>query len=507
MSVEAPPIAPARGDDDPVVRAPRAMAAVADTGGGGVGLRSLLAIAGLGLLLGGSLGAVGLGIVHATAALPARGAPAAVAEVEAPPAARGPELFALVAPVDDGSFAQDADARTEETELPLGRGRTLAAAMHAVGVPRDETSRAVAALRRFVNMRSLMPADRVAAVRSVDGHALRRVELRRGPAQVWAAEPGDGAAWRGARVDLTPRSEVIRAGLRVQGSLAATLRAAGLRPAVVEPLAQAFAAVDLPPQLATGDVVRVLLEEERVAGRFQRYLRVVAVDYRGTWGHRRGYATSLGDGGWFDGSGLGWDRGPLRSPVPGAAMTSRFDPTRVHPVRRVPKPHLGVDWAAPEGTPVLAAAEGVVVSAGLAGPSGNRVRIAHSQLGVETDYCHLATIAPGLRPGVAVRARQVVGAIGSTGRSTGPHLHFAVRREGVFVDPASMQGTRPEVPPALRARFDAEVTQASDVLDTIAVAGEAPSATALATEPPTGLSETTPTEAVDDGVDDTDGAD
>jgi len=93
-----------------------------------------------------------------------------------------------------------------------------------------------------------------------------------------------------------------------------------------------------------------------------------------------------------------------------------------------------VDYAAAPGTTVWAAADGVVTFAGARGPNGNLVSIKHPG-GYETHYAHLLRIARGIKPGTAVKQRQPIGAVGSTGRSTGPHLHFALKRSGKFIDP------------------------------------------------------------------------
>jgi murein DD-endopeptidase MepM/ murein hydrolase activator NlpD len=478
-------------EPDPVVRMPKRMAAAPVEEPAGVGARLVLAVAAIGALLGASLGAVGLGIVHATRALPpaAAAAAAVVARAPEPAVPAAPAVYALAeqAPVDAG--AAPAGPQFEVRQQRLGAGRPLAVAMGAVGVPRGEVPRAVAALRPFLNMRSLQPGDRVAALREPGTRALRRVEYRRASSQVWAAVRDDSGLWRGERVEVVMRTETLRAGVRVEGSVEASLRAAGLNAEVVPRIAEAFAAMDLPPRLLAHDVLRVIVEEERMNGQFFRYGRVLALDYRGALGRRRAYQVtySNGAGEWFDAEGMSWERGPLRSPVPNARISSRFDPRRVHPVLHVIKPHNGVDWAAPTGTPVLAPAEGVVLSVGPAGPSGNLVRVRHPQLGVETGYCHLSRFAAGLRPGQRLRARQVLGYVGSTGRSTGPHLHFSVKRAGVYIDPLSMHGARHPVPAAARARFELDARQRGAELDQIAVNGETLAPMNGLAPPPSGL--------------------
>ncbi len=129
--------------------------------------------------------------------------------------------------------------------------------------------------------------------------------------------------------------------------------------------------------------------------------------------------------------------GGLITPVSGT-MTSRFGP-RKHPILRQVRNHNGVDWAAPIGTPVRAALPGTVKSAGVGGGYGNLVILSHVG-GVETRYAHLNSFAEGIAPGTAVKAGDLIGYVGTTGRSTGPHLHFELRQGGRPVDPLTFQG-------------------------------------------------------------------
>ncbi|MFK5981144.1 MAG: M23 family metallopeptidase [Rhizobiaceae bacterium] len=123
----------------------------------------------------------------------------------------------------------------------------------------------------------------------------------------------------------------------------------------------------------------------------------------------------------------------LRKPVPNGRFTSPFG-MRYHPVARVRRLHGGVDWAAPRGTKILAAGNGVIEKAGWNGGNGRQTVIRHTN-GYKTSYSHQSRIAKGIRPGVRVRQGQVIGSVGSTGLSTGPHLHYEVKVNGNKVNP------------------------------------------------------------------------
>lgn len=140
-------------------------------------------------------------------------------------------------------------------------------------------------------------------------------------------------------------------------------------------------------------------------------------------------------------------------------VSSRFG-KRFHPILKKWKLHNGIDYAAPTGTPVHAAASGVIKSAGWAGPGGKVVVIAHDD-GYMTGYAHLHTISKKITPGQKVRVGEVIGAVGTTGRSTGPHLHFTVRKDGVYVDPLAAKGFAYNAP--LRRISDFELAYRKEI--------------------------------------------
>ena len=148
----------------------------------------------------------------------------------------------------------------------------------------------------------------------------------------------------------------------------------------------------------------------------------------------RAQAEAEGPAGFYARDGKPLERAFLRYPVEYMLVTSGFSYARRHPILKKRKPHLGVDLAAPRGTPVVAVGDGEVVEAGWAGPHGRHVGIRHAD-GSTSGYSHLERIAPGLRVGRLVHKGDVIGAIGTSGLATGPHLHFSVTRRGKLVDP------------------------------------------------------------------------
>jgi len=151
------------------------------------------------------------------------------------------------------------------------------------------------------------------------------------------------------------------------------------------------------------------------------------------------FTTPDGETGYYDANGRSADRVLMRTPVPGSRISSGFGMRR-HPILGYNRMHTGVDFAAPYGTPLKAAGDGVISAAGWQGAYGKVVRIRHKD-NYETVYAHMSRIPTTIKPGAAVRQGQVIGFVGSTGRSTGPHAHFEVRLDGKPMNPLKMKAT------------------------------------------------------------------
>ena len=148
-------------------------------------------------------------------------------------------------------------------------------------------------------------------------------------------------------------------------------------------------------------------------------------------------------------------------------VTSRFSYRRLHPVLGTNRPHLGVDYGAPTGTPVVSVANGRVVSVGRSGGSGNMIRLRHTN-GYETYYLHLSRFAKGMRPGARVTQGQTIGYVGATGLTTGPHLDYRIRKNGTFVNPLLEHRNLPPGDPVPEEHLDAFFAARDEALDRMA---------------------------------------
>jgi murein DD-endopeptidase MepM/ murein hydrolase activator NlpD len=202
-----------------------------------------------------------------------------------------------------------------------------------------------------------------------------------------------------------------------------------------------------------GDHWKVVVEKQYLAGQFYKYGNILAAEYGGNVGTYRAFyfAPSSTPGRYYDDKGQAIAKTMLKCPLRFVRMSSKFDRKRLHPILHTVKAHLGVDYAAPVGTPVWASASGKVLEVGMRPGSGNTIVIGHAN-GLNTRYYHLFRFAKGLTSGKHVNQKEVIGYVGTTGLSTGPHLHFSVTRNGAFVDPTKIQVNR-EAPVANRTAF------------------------------------------------------
>jgi murein DD-endopeptidase MepM/ murein hydrolase activator NlpD len=212
--------------------------------------------------------------------------------------------------------------------------------------------------------------------------------------------------------------------------------------------------IDFSRDIRNGDTVKVIVEELWVGEAFKGYGDILAAEIINNGKTHTAYRFKSNDyTDYYDAKGKSLRKALLKSPLKFKYISSRFSKRRLHPKLRVYRPHLGVDYAAPSGTPVSASGSGTIRFAGYKGQNGRMVRIKHNG-GYETYYGHLSRIPKKVRKGKKISQGDIIGYVGSTGLATGPHLDYRVKFNGRFVDPLKIKLPRGKaIPKNLMASF------------------------------------------------------
>ncbi|MBO6936732.1 MAG: M23 family metallopeptidase [Deltaproteobacteria bacterium] len=369
--------------------------------------------------------------------------------------------------------APDGATRTATT---FGQAMGFRPALLRAGLAAEEAVSIEQALTDVVDFRRCRPDDRIVFERDAEG-ALLSFEYH-DESTSFAKVTHDGEAYTAERVELEVRRERVTRGGTIRSSLGEAVMRAGLDRTHAGLFVEVFdGKVNFSTQARAGDAFRVVLDEEFIEDRRIGYGQVRAIEYVG---ERAGtmrafwFETNGRRGDWYGEDGRAIRGGWLRVPCRYDRISSPFDPRRMHPILRRIHPHNGVDFAASTGTPVHAAADGEIIWAGPKGPNGNLISIRHAD-GYTSHYAHLHRIQRGIRPGVNVEQRQLIGTVGTTGRSTGPHLHFGLKRGGRFVDPMEViNGPGRRLPGGQLGQFRREKAQLIETLESLEVDAPTP---------------------------------
>lgn len=349
-------------------------------------------------------------------------------------------------------------AELREVDEVVRRGDTLGGILRRVGLSAGEVTRWSETTHRHASLANLQPGHRFAFLlpSGTDHLAGLQYEVSPESTLVMRSQGRDITA----QLERLPRMAETRV---VSGVIEASLYAAasrrGVPDSVISSLVDIFGwEIDFSSDLQAGDRFSVAYEERRDRrGRIEGG-RVIAAEVvvSGKRWNAIYFEADDDAGSYYTPEGQSFGRSFLRYPVEFTSISSQFTSSRFHPLLRINRPHLGVDFAAPRGTPVRAIASGRVVYAGWKGFSGRYVRIDHGS-GLESSYSHLQSIS--VRSGTRVQVGQIVGAVGASGLATGPHLHFALYRNGEYVNP--MKVKLPASPPLL-SQYMPEFTRVRD---------------------------------------------
>ncbi len=240
---------------------------------------------------------------------------------------------------------------------------------------------------------------------------------------------------------VKPEVSTVYARGEIDSSLFLAAKRAGLSHNLTMDLANVFGYdIDFALDIRKGDSFEVIYEEKTVEGQRVGTGNILAARFtnRGKTYSAVRYTSKDGTTSYYNADGTSMRKAFIRTPVDFARISSRFSNGRKHPILNKIRAHKGVDYAAPHGTPIKSAGDGKVLLAGRKGGYGNTVIIQHGQR-YRTLYAHMQGFAKGVRNGSTVKQGQIIGYIGTTGLSTGPHLHYEFQVDGVHVDPLGLK--------------------------------------------------------------------
>ena len=227
----------------------------------------------------------------------------------------------------------------------------------------------------------------------------------------------------------------------IQGSLFSAIQTLGESDALAVRLANVFAYdVDFVRDLREGDSFKLVIEKKYREGSFSGYGKLGAASFtnQGQTYYAYHFTDSKGNSGYYDQQGRPLRKAFLKCPLPFSRISSGYSMNRLHPILGYRRPHQGIDYAAPTGTPISTAADGVIAEIGSNKSQGKYVRVKHNN-GYETIYNHMSKFATVSKKGAKIKQGQVIGYVGMTGYATGPHLDYRMKLNGQFVNPLTIK--------------------------------------------------------------------
>jgi murein DD-endopeptidase MepM/ murein hydrolase activator NlpD len=404
------------------------------------GRRRLLAASALPLLAAGAF---------YLASPPALDTPAAIDLTQV--AARAAPIAPAIAP------AAQQESAPENVEVTVQRNDTLDRIFRSVGIDNATLAelRTVPDVRKAIDI--LRPGD-IITLTHADGvlQTLNRRISETLTLSVSRAEDGFAVNF----IENPLEVEVTGARARIETSLFEAGRDAGMSAQTVMVLANEIFGwdIDFALDIRAGDEFSALYQRKFQDGEYVSDGRVLAAEFVNQGRTHRAVWFESADStvrGYYTPEGKGMRKAFLRAPLDFTRISSRFNPTRRHPISGKVRAHRGIDYAAPTGTPIWAAGDGRIEFAGRKGGYGNTVIIDHGR-GITTLYAHMSRIGKGARGGRQVRQGELIGYVGSTGASTGPHLHYEYRVKGVHKNPANIPLPNTEIPTRYAAEFRAQ---------------------------------------------------
>jgi murein DD-endopeptidase MepM/ murein hydrolase activator NlpD len=338
----------------------------------------------------------------------------------------------------------DSPTKTITTLYEVKGGQTLMAILISEGVKRINAYQSIKALRKNFDPRDLRKGTNVHLYfkeLESDKKIFDGFELKFSTSQSILVRPDANQTFLSQRVNRSLLDTNLRINGKIRSSLYVDATKSGLAPEVIVEAIRLFSwDVDFQRDIHPGDSYDILVSRRYLPdGTFVEWgdIKFAGLTLKGVTKSIYRFKNDKGEIEYFDKTGVSTQKTLMKTPIDGARLSSRYG-RRKHPILRYTKIHRGIDFAAPIGTPIYAAGNGKVVFVGRKGAYGKYIRIRHNSR-YSTAYAHLSRYRKGIRRGKRVTQGQIIGYVGSTGRSTGPHLHYEVLVMGKQINPLKMK--------------------------------------------------------------------
>ncbi len=325
-----------------------------------------------------------------------------------------------------------------EEEYTIGQNSSVYhTLLLAAKIPNEEIQKIIAAATTLSALHKIPRNTKLSLYRNVNTSQVVKLAFKLSPLKILILQQNAAHEWIPAleNKEVTTRESVFAG--TITENLWNSAVSAGIDPQTVYTFADIFSwQIDFDREIRPSDTWRILVERQYVEQKPFQWGNILVAEYRkgDEYFVAVRYKDENGISGYYDMNGVSVKGAFLKSPLRYSRISSRFQKRRFHPLLRINRPHLGVDYAAVRNTPVRAVGDGRIEVAGRVSSNGIMVKIRHSEL-YQTAYKHLQRLGKGIKKNGVVEQGQIVGYVGSTGMATGPHLHFEFYENGVYKDP------------------------------------------------------------------------
>jgi hypothetical protein len=320
----------------------------------------------------------------------------------------------------------------------IGDGESIYECLHKEGISDRNIHLIARNLDPILSFRSQSrPGDTYRLALTQEGD-IERFEYQKGPLEIYCLRREKDNTWNAWRENIKLTKYWVTISGKIEGSLVSTFQKHGYPVSLALRFAEVLEwKVDFQHEVRDGDRFSMVYERYHKGDEPIGFGNILAVMYDGEIiKDLKGFYFDQGEGrgDYFDLDGVSLRQAFLRAPLSYKYISSGFDYHRMHPILGYVRPHLGIDFAAPSGSPIWAVADGTVLKKSYDRNNGNQVKLRHMN-GYITYYNHLSRFAKGIKKGARVVQKQVIAYVGTTGLSTGPHLDYRVKKDGRFINP------------------------------------------------------------------------